>query len=113
MVHDLLFHELLLFILLWLCVTWYRRWHRSQSPPCPSAPTLAKSSPKRSQDQRPFPGLIHKPRCEACERAAEPSYPISSAPPPPLTSTRGRRREVTTQHHFCPHPSCDTMGGWD
>jgi IS1 family transposase/transposase-like protein len=110
MVRDLLFDEFLLFILLWLCVTWYGRWHRSQSVPCQSTSTLAKSSQKRSQHQRPFPGLIHKPPCEACERLAEPSHPTSSAPPPQLTSMRGRRREVITQHHFCPHPSCDYYG---
>jgi hypothetical protein len=112
MVRDLLCDEFLLFILLWLCVTWYGRWHRSQSVPCQSTSTLAKSSQKRSQHQRPFPGLIPKPPCEACERLAEPSHPTSSAPPPQLTSVRGRRRAVITQHHFCPHPSCDYYG-WD
>ena len=65
---------------------------------------------KRPTEPKPFPGLLHKPRCEVCEHsfAAHPMAP--GAPPPVMSFTRGRRRTVDTQQQFCPEPDCSYYG---
>jgi IS1 family transposase len=60
---------------------------------------------------KPFPGLIHKPHCDACAQAVASHREPPCAPSPRLSSTRGRRRQVDTSRHFCPGPDC-TYGGW-
>jgi len=71
----------------------------------------AKAPRKRSQAPPPFPGLIHKPRCAACEEGVHRHTQAPPATPPPLTvSTRGRPRQVDTQRHFCPHACCAYYG---
>jgi transposase-like protein/IS1 family transposase len=74
-------------------------------PPTPTPP-----SRKRSSDPPPFPGLIHKPHCVACEQASAPSAPPSSAPPPLILPTRGCPRQVDSSTQFCPHPDCAYYG---
>jgi IS1 family transposase len=70
----------------------------------------AKPIKKRAKEPTPFPGLIHQPRCEACEHAVALRLQASSAPPPLLTFPQGRRRTVNTQHHFCPEHHCSYYG---
>jgi transposase-like protein len=107
MVHDLVFQEVLLFILLWLCLTAYGLWPHAQA----ATRQQRKPLPKCSRDQQPFPGLTHKPRCPACEHAAPaPAAQLPPAPPPLLTSMRGRRRQVDTQQQFCPKLTCRYYG---
>jgi hypothetical protein len=115
MVSDLLFYELLLLGLLWLCIMLSWGWPDDRTAPGLTTPTLAKPPRKRSRDPQPFPGLTHKPHCTACEQAAqEPAALPPPLPPPPITSRRGRPRQVDTSQHFCPNPDCDYRGwvGW-
>ena len=106
MVSTPMFHHLLLFSLLWLCFLLYVLWPYGQSsvgatPPQPTPPRR-----KRSRELQPFPGLIHKPLCDACERAGAPRLRTPPSPPPVLTFTRGRKRTLDTHHHFCPDQEC-------
>jgi IS1 family transposase len=108
--HDLFFHVLLLLGLLCLCrlLDWVWTWGRpttGQTTPTPTMPFT-----QRSKAPKPFPGLTHKPRCDACEHAAESRQQVPSALPPRLTCTRGRRRAIDTQPHFCPAHDCSYYG---
>jgi IS1 family transposase/transposase-like protein len=111
MVDDLLFHELLLLALLWLCVIqyWMGRWRQAMADQAHGHP--AKRATRRSQAPKPFPDLTTKPRCDACERAAQIDVAQASPGPPLLVaSTRGRPRTVATHHQFCPEPTCRYYG---
>jgi hypothetical protein len=115
MVSDLFFYELLLLGFLWLWVMLHYAWlsHRPAGEQRTSKP--AKPPHQRSREPKPFPGLIHKPHCAACEQAVqEPAAPPPPAPPPPIISSRGRPRQVETSQHFCPNPDCAYQGwvGW-
>jgi transposase-like protein len=110
MVSHLLFDELLLFGLLWLCVLSYWVWRRSCVAPSQSTPMRGKRATRRSQDPKAFPGLTHKPHCEACEQATVLGDPAPSIPLPLITSPQGRPRQVDTSTHFCPHPRCQYYG---
>jgi IS1 family transposase/transposase-like protein len=111
MVSHLFFYPLMVLGLLWLCVMLHYAWPNEctggdQKPSKPLPPPC-----KRSSDPKPFPGLIRKPCCAACEQAAqEPAALPPPAPPPPITSSRGRPRQVDTSQQFCPHPDCAYRG---
>jgi transposase-like protein len=107
---TVLFHTLLLLALLWLWVILLWVWPQGQTATGQTTPTPATPIKTRSTAPKPFPGLIHKPHCEACAHAAESRHQAPSAPPPLFVFTRGRRRHVDTQHQFCPHPPCDHAG---
>jgi transposase-like protein len=80
--------------------------------PMPQPPLeLHKRRRKRSKEPKPFPGLLHKPLCEACEQGADVHSKAPGAPPPIIRFTRGRRRIVDTHAHFCPDPDC-SYHGW-
>jgi IS1 family transposase/transposase-like protein len=106
MVHDLLFHALLLLGILWLSViliwVWLQR-HAATS----HATTWAT---RRSQANKPFPGLTHKPSCAICEDGAKEQAKAPPSAPSPIVTIRGCPRQVDTQHHFCPSPRCDYRG---
>jgi hypothetical protein len=108
---DPLFHKPLLVGLLWLCLMLHVVWPDDRATSGHQTSLLAKAPRKRSKASTPFPGLIHKPHCDACEPATASRPQASCAPPPPIISTRGRRREVNTSCHFCPAPAC-RYGGW-
>jgi IS1 family transposase/transposase-like protein len=108
MVDDLLFHELLLLGLLWLCVILYWVGLRRQAVTDQARGHPAKRATRRSQDSKPFPGLTTKPRCGACEPG--PGEPPPTAPPPRLYFPSGRPRTVATHHYFCPEPTCRYYG---
>src|SRR5262252_3058035 len=114
MVSHLFFYQLMFLGLLWLCVMLHYAWPNTcpggaQRPSKPLPP-----SRMRSRDPKPFPGLTHKPPCEACAQAAVPRPQAPCAPPPRIVSTRGRPRQVDTAQHFCPHATCAYRGwvGW-
>lgn len=65
---------------------------------------------RRFKESKPFAGLIHQPRCEACEQGADIRPKVSGSPPPIITFTRGRRRTVDTHAQFCPDPDCSYYG---
>jgi IS1 family transposase/transposase-like protein len=106
MVHDLLFHALLLLGILWLCVSLIWVW-RQRHAATSHATTRAT---RRSHANKPFPGLTHKPSCVTCEDVAQERAKAPSAAPSPLVTIRGCPRTVDTQHHFCPSPRCAYYG---
>jgi IS1 family transposase/transposase-like protein len=110
MVDNLLFHDLLLIVLLWLSGILYGAWsrHRSATYPTTRMPTTPLS--KHSRDAKPFAGLTHKPHCAACEQAPEPGAPGLLVPPPRLVSPQGRPRQVDSSAQFCPTPHCAYYG---
>jgi IS1 family transposase len=108
--YNSLFDALLMLAWLWLCMLGWWAWRHGRLALLQATPTPAKSIKKRAKEPTPFTGLIHKPRCEACEYAVAPHLQASYAPPPLLTFPRGRRRTVNTQHHFCPEHHCSYYG---
>ena len=108
---DPLFYKLLLVGLLWLCLMLHVMWPDDRASSGQQTSLLAKAPRKRSKVSTPFPGLTHKPHCDACEDATASRPQSPCAPPPPIISTRGRRRAVNTAYHFCPAPAC-RYSGW-
>jgi hypothetical protein len=106
MVHDLVFHECLLGILLWLGICLYLWWQRrlaTKQPPAPRTKRLPKAP-------KPFAGLTARPHCAACEQdQAAVGQPLPS-PPPPITPRRGRPRTVNTHTQYCPERTCPYYG---
>jgi hypothetical protein len=103
MVHDLLFHALLLLGILWLSVILRWVWRQRHAATI-HATTRAT---RRSQANQPFPGLTHKPSCATCEDGVQEQAKVPPAAPLPIIPIRGCPRKVDTQHHFCPSPRCD------
>jgi transposase-like protein len=108
--HDWLYHNLLLLGQLWLSMLLYWAWLRGRSATSPTFPSPAKPIKKRTQQPKPFAGLLYKPLCDACEHAADSRPQAPCAPPPRLTFTRGRHRTVDTQQQFCPDEDCSYYG---
>src|SRR6266853_1607787 len=113
MVSHLLFYQLTLIALVWLCVILHWAWP-SDALTCPPPPEPTPPVPKRHREPKPFAGLTTKPPCDACAHASAPHPQAPSAPPPRIVLTRGRRRQVDTSTHFCPNPDCAYRGwvGW-
>jgi IS1 family transposase len=113
MVSHLLFYQLTLIALVWLCVMLHWAWP-SDALTCPPPPEPIPPVPKRHREPKPFAGLTTKPPCDACAHASAPHPQAPSAPPPRIVLTRGRRRQVDTSTHFCPNPDCAYRGwvGW-
>lgn len=110
MVDHLPFHEFLLFMLFWLCLTSYRAWHRRRPATCQTTPTSAKQAQKCFSDPKPFPGFIHKPPCAICEQTQKHVHQVPPAPPPLIQARYGRPREVDTHWQYCPNPCCPYYG---
>ena len=111
MAQNLVFYQLLLIALVLICLIIHVWWpdapratlHRPLKPDKPRR--------KRSTEPKPFPGLLHKPLCEACEQSRDARPTAPGAPPPVMSFTRGRRRTVDTRQQFCPDPDC-SYHGW-
>jgi IS1 family transposase len=106
MVHDLLFHTLLLLGILGLAASLLWVW-RQRHAATRHATTRAT---RRSPAHNPFPGLIHKPSCATCEDGAQEQAKVLPAAPSPMVPRRGCPRTVDTQLHFCPSPHCAYYG---
>ena len=111
MVPTPLFYQLLVVALVLICL--FIHVGLPDIPlPKPQPPLASnKRRRRRSQEPQPFPGLMHKPLCEACEQGADVRPQAPGEPPPIITFTRGRRRTVDTQSHCCPAPNC-SYHGW-
>ena len=76
---HLVYYQLVILVLLWLCVMLPHLW---PSPPggAPKTPTPPiKPKRKRSSEPKPFAGLTQKPHCALCEQQTSESAP--AAPP--------------------------------
>jgi hypothetical protein len=111
MAPNLLWYQLLLVALVLICLLIHVGWPANPSATSKTSLKPDKPRRKRSKDPKPFPGLLHKPLCEACETGANAPPKAPGAPPPVLTCTRGRRRTVDTAQHFCPDHDC-AYHGW-
>ena len=111
MVSHLFFYQLVLLGLLWLCCMLHYAWPSGPAADIQRLPQPLPPPRKLPRAPKPFPGLIHKPHCDACEHAPASRPQAPCAPPPHIVSTRGRRRQVDTSRHFCPDPTC-RYGGW-
>ena len=111
MVSHLLFYQLVLLGLLWLCCMLHAAWPSSHAIGVPRPPERIPPSRKRPRVPKPFPGLTGTPHCAACAQAAVPHPQAPCAPPPRIVSTRGRPRQVDTSSHYCPQPPC-AYRGW-
>jgi transposase-like protein len=111
MLTDLIFSQLLLVALLWLCFLLHVLWPSERASAWPRLPKPIPPPRKRSKAPQPFPGLLHKPLCDACDQAAHPHPKAPGAPPLLLTYTRGRKRTIDTQQQFCPDQDCTYYGG--
>jgi IS1 family transposase/transposase-like protein len=111
MIPQQFFYLLVVLGFLWIFFMLHVAWP-SPCPATPQRPVEPILPPhKRSNEPKPFAGLIHKPLCDACEHAAEARPQAPAAPPPRITCTRGRQRTIDTSQHFCPHPPC-AYRGW-
>src|SRR5712691_10595741 len=113
MVSHLVFYQLVLIALVWLCVMLHWAWP-SDPAACPPPLEPTPPRPKRHREPTSFAGLTTKPHCDACESSSAPRPQTPSVPPPRLVPTRERRRQVDTSTHFCPNPDCAYRGwvGW-
>src|SRR5712691_2848013 len=113
MVSHLLFSQLVLIALVWLCVMLHWAWPSDPAAACPTPPAPIPPVPKPNRERKPCAGLTTKPPCDACPPAPAPR-PQAPAAPPRLVPTRGRRRQVDTSTHCCPNPDCAYRGwaGW-
>jgi hypothetical protein len=88
MVSDLVFYQLVLIALVWLCVMLQWAWPSDPAAACPTLPEPATPLPKRKREPTPFAGLITKPHCDACTPASHPR-PLAPRPRRRVSSCRG------------------------
>jgi hypothetical protein len=110
MIPHLVYYQLVILVLLWLCVMLPHLWPSPSggTPKPPGNPITPKR--KRSREPKPFTGLTHKPHCALCEQAVEQCTPAPPRRPDPMPPTNRRPRTVDTSMHFCPHTNCDYRG---
>src|SRR5262249_4245793 len=111
MVSHLFFYQLVLLGLLWLCCLLHYAWPSGHAADLQRLPQPLLPPRQLPRAPQPFPGLTHKPPCDACAHAPTSRPQAPCAPPPPIVSTRGPRRQVDTSRHCCPDPDC-RYGGW-
>ena len=88
--------------LVWLCFILHVLWPSDRAPIRQKPLQPHKLPKKRSKDPKPLAGLLHKPLCNACERAMAPHLQPPSSPPPVLTFRRGRKRTMTLREWRLP-----------
>ena len=106
MVHDLVFHTLLLLGILGLSASLIWIWRRRHA----ATSHATTRATRRPQTHTPYPGLTYRPSCAACEDEAQEQAKTLPSVPSPMVPIRGCPRTVDTQHHFCPSPRCDYYG---
>jgi IS1 family transposase len=110
MIPHLVYYQLVILLLIWLCVMLPHLWPTPPSgmPKRPTGPITPKR--KRSSEPNPFVGLTHKPHCALCEHETGETVPPLPVRPDPMPPTNRRPRTVDTSLHFCPHTDCDYRG---
>lgn len=68
MIPHLVYYQLVILVLMWLCVMLPHLWPTPASgrPKRPADPIKPKRN--RSSESKPFAGLTHKPPCALCEQ---------------------------------------------
>jgi IS1 family transposase len=110
MILSLCFDPVVVLGLLWVFVMLY---YACLSPCVTTQTQPAKpitSGHKRSNEPKPFVGLLHKPHCALCEQEVMYSKTPPPVPPAPMPPTTRRPRAIDTSMHFCPHTNCDYRG---
>jgi IS1 family transposase len=110
MIPHLVYYQLVILVLLWLCVMLPHLWPSSPGGASKTPANPMKPKRKRSSEPKPFAGLTHKPHCALCEQATGESAPAPPLRPDPMPPTNRRSRTVDTAMHFCPHLNCDYRG---
>jgi hypothetical protein len=110
MLPHLVYYQLVILALLWLCVMLPPLWPSSHrvKPTRPAAPI--KPERRRSREPKPFAGRTQKPHCALCEQQSAERTPAAAPRPDPMPPTNRRPRTVDTSMHFCPHPDYDYRG---
>src|SRR5262245_59481791 len=110
MIPHLVYDQLVILALLWLCLRLPHLWPSppGEAPKTPTQPMRPKH--KRSTESKPFAGLTHKPPCAPCEHEIGERAPAPPRRSDPIASTNRRPRTVYTSMHFCPHTDCDYRG---
>jgi hypothetical protein len=113
MIPHLVYYQLVILLLLWLCVMLSLLWPTPPSgmPKRPTGPITPKR--KRSSEPKPFAGLTHKPHCALCAQETEEVAPPPPVRPDPMSPTNRRPRMVDTSLHYWPTPIVTIAGGWD
>src|SRR5262245_34754226 len=96
MIQHLVYYQLVILVLLWLCVMLPHLW---PSPPRgmpnrPAEPLTPKR--KHSSEPTPFAGLTQKPHCTLCEQETGGTTPAPPLRPDPMLPTHRRPRTVDT-----------------
>jgi hypothetical protein len=110
MIPYLVYYQLVILILLWLCIMLPHLWPSApdRMPKKPTDTIISKR--KHSSAPKPFAGLTHKPHCALCEHETGEATPLPLGRPHPMPPKNRRPRTVDTSMHFCPHPECDYRG---
>src|SRR5438128_254561 len=90
MAPNQLFYQLLVTALVLICLLIHIRLPDKRPAMTHPPPASNKRRRARSKDPKPFPGLIHKPLCEACAQGTDarptaPGSPTTLHPLPPRT----------------------------
>src|SRR5262245_62144373 len=110
MITHLVYYQLVIIILLWLCIMLPHLWPSSSSGAPKTPPPPIKPKLRSSHDPKPFVGLTQKPHCALCEQQTTENAPAAPRRPDPMPLTHRRPRTVDTSTHFCPHSDCDYRG---
>jgi hypothetical protein len=111
MIPHLVYSQLVILVLLWLCLMLQHLWP-SPSDGAPKTPTQPmRPKHKHSAEPKLFAGLTHKPSCALCEQESGERAPAPPRRPDPIPSANRRPRTVDTSMHFCPHTDC-AYRGW-
>ena len=110
MIPHLIYYQLVILILLWLCVMLPHLW---PSPPRrmltkPADPLKPKR--KRSTEPNACEGLTYKPPWALGEHETAETAPPPPVRPEPLPPTNRRPRTVDTAQHCCPQAGCRSRG---
>ena len=110
MIPHLVYYQLVIIILLWLCIMLPHLSPSSSAGASKTPPPPIKPKRRRSREPKPFAGLTQKPHCALCEPQTTENAPAAPRRPDPMPPTHRRPRTVDTSMHFCPHSDCDYRG---
>jgi len=99
MVSHLLFYQLVLVALMWLCLMLHWVWPSDSVAACLTTLEPLPPRRKRSCEPKSFVGLTTKPHCDACGEA---NTPHPQAPAAPTPAPRHDARTLPSDRHLAP-----------